>query len=450
VTALLRLGYAELRAGLTVWLGVLAVSATAGLTTGLAVSPVVTATDTPGVAALALYGLSGTTLAFTAVAVGITVASVAELTLALLRRRLALWLLAGVTPAQTSAVALGQLVVVALVGAAAGAGLAVVAAPWLVGLAIADVAGLAGVRVHLGEVGAAVAAAAVLVLATISAVRPARRAGRIVGADPRRDAGTERTAMGKGRWALAIATVAALAAVAVGARGADDPETAVLLVAPLAATALVALAPTFAADGVRRWTGLVARQPAATWLLARAQTGELLRRSSGPLGPLVTVVALGGGIPAAHVAAGEAAGSRQPDASGASGLLLLLALPLFVTLVGSATTVVMSDRERTTDAAVALSVGATRAQVVTAGLAHVLIVVVSATAVGLLAVAATCAAAAWTFGPGSAVAGAPTALASVGVAAALCAVVQAAALLPAVARATRQRRHDDAPPPPQG
>ncbi|OLT55119.1 hypothetical protein [Cellulosimicrobium sp. CUA-896] len=271
MTAVVGLALAELRETATVWTGVGAVAATAGGAAGLVASLVVTAGDVRGTAALALYGISGTALAFTAVAVVVTVASVTELTLALLRGRFALWALAGVTPGGVTTAALVQLVVVTTAGASAGAALAAVTAPRLVGASLAGTPLLADVDVRLGLPATAVVTAVVVVLAAAAGLRPARRAGRPARAEPPGRRTRARDTVGAGRLAVAALASVALASVVTSARSADDPGTPLLLVAPLAAAVLIAVGPLFVAPSVHRWTRVVATEPPPAWFLARAQ-----------------------------------------------------------------------------------------------------------------------------------------------------------------------------------
>lgn len=425
---MLHLVLAELRATAVVWVGVGAVTGTAGYAAGLVASLVTTAGDLEGTSALALYGISGTAFAFTAIAVVVTVASVSELTLALLRRRFALWLLAGVTPAGLTIAALTQLAIVAVLGASTGAVLAAATAGRAGGVVLAQIPTLSQVRVHLGGPGTVIVVGMVVVLTAYAGFRPALRAGHVVGVDPRQDPPDLPQRMGASRWTAAGLTAAALASVVTSVPGSANPGTPLLLIAPLAAALLTAGAPVFVARWVRHWTHLVSQNPRPTWLLARAQARELLARSTGPIGPILITIALTGGLWAASAVTHPAPGNGQ---AGALGLLVVLAAPLIVTLVGSAATVVMLDRGRKSTSAVAHSLGATRSQLIGTAVFGIAIIVTTSAALGAACVGLTLITAAWALGPDAALGAAPAAISAIACATVICFAIQSAAVLPA-------------------
>lgn len=429
--AMLHLVLAELRVTTVVWVGIGAVTGTTGYAAGLVASLATTARDLEGTSALALYGISGTAIAFTAIAVVVTVASVSELTLALLRRRFALWLLAGVTPVGLTIAALTQLAIVAILGASTGTVLAAVTAGHVGGAALAHIPTLAQVRVHLDGPGILIVVGMVVVLTAYAGFRPALRAGRVVGVDPRQGLPDPPQRMGASRWIAAGLTAAALASVVTSVPGSADPGTPLLLVAPVAAALLAAGAPVFVARWVRHWTHLVSRNPRPTWLLARAQAGELLARSTGPIGPIIITIALMGGLWATSTVTHPVPGNGQ---AGALGLLVVLAAPLFVTLVGSAATVVMLDRGRKSTSAVAHSLGATRSQLIGTAVFEIAIIVTTSAALGAICVGITLLTAAWTLGPDAALAAAPATISAIGCATVICFAIQSAAVLPAAVR----------------
>ncbi|WP_336723647.1 hypothetical protein [Cellulosimicrobium cellulans] len=432
---MLHLALAELREAPSVWVGTATVTGTGGYATGLVTSLVVTAGDLDGTSALALYGISGTALAFTAIAVIVTVSSISELTLALLRRRLAVWLLAGVSPVGLTAAVLSQLVIVAAIGATAGAVLAATTASQVVGAALDHVSTLADVPVHLGGTGTLVVVGVIVCLTAYAGLRPALRAGRSVGVDPRRDPPDLSQAMGASRWVGTVLTAAALASVVTSAPGSVDPGTALLLVAPLTAAVLTAGAPLFVARWLRHWTRLVAKNPLPTWFLARAQAGELLTRSTGPIGPLLVTIALSGGLWATSAATRPSPGDGD---AGAVGLLVVLAAPLVVTIVGSAATVVMLDSGRKSTTAVAQNLGATRRQLISIAVTEIAIIITTSAALGAICTGATLLTAAWSVSPDAAVAAIPATIVALGCASLVCFAIQVAAVIPPVVLSTRR------------
>ncbi|WP_139315856.1 hypothetical protein [Cellulosimicrobium sp. CUA-896] len=130
---------------------------------------------------------------------------------------------------------------------------------------------------------------------------------------------------------------------------------------------------------------------------------------------------------------GSSSGTARAD-----GLLVVLAAPLVVALVGAAAAVVMADRERRNAAAVALSVGATPPQLVGAAVGQVLVVIATSTALGVVAVGVTVLTAAWAVGPDAAAAAARAAVLGIGGTAGVCFLVQAGAVAAATALSLRR------------
>lgn len=409
---MLRLVTGELLGSARVWLGILVVAAGAAAAGAVAAALVTTAGDVGGDAGLALYGISGTLITTTAFAGGIVLTSVGQLTVSLLRRSHALWLLIGVRPGAVALVVLTQLLVVSAAGAVLGT---LVAAPLLGPVTDPVFRGtpdLAGVHLHLAPGGAVGVVLAVCVLVLLSGVRPARRAGRVSPVELLQDPRPRRLVMGPARWATAALATGVLAGVTLGlpGRAVEDTESPLALVAPLAAVVLIALGPAVVPPLLRAWTGRVGADRSVAWFLGRHAASAAPSRTTAAVNPLVAGMALTGGLWAAHGAVVAAATARTgvaEPALPAAGVLLVLGGPLLVSLLGSAATVAMSGRVRAREAALVQAAGGTAGVVLAAALGEAVAVAGTAVLLAASAVGATALAAGWALGP-AALAGALT------------------------------------------
>jgi putative ABC transport system permease protein len=437
-----RLLLADLVGNARIWLGIAVVCAASAAVVAVAAATAAAAVRTDGDAGLALYGISGVMLLFTAVAAIVVLGSVAGLTVALHRRDHALWQLVGVRPGAVRVVVLVQLLLVGLLGALLGC---LAAAPvlgpyghWV----FTGSEGLGEVDLRLGPVPAAADVAVVGLLVLAGGWRPARRAARVSGLALLREAAVPRLRMGPWRWVLAAVLLALVVSVVTSlpGDGTDRLEEPLSMVAPLVAGLLVAVGPLVTAALTRAWTGLVPTRLSASWYLARNVAFADLDRSTAAINPLVVTIALTGGLYSAHGTVAEADAVRTgvlADGVPAQFVVLLLGGPLLLAAVGAAAAVAMSGRSRARDAALLEAAGATPGLVLATAAWEAVIQVGTAALLGGLAVAGGALAGAWAVG--SRLAWAPSfGLAAVGgTAAAGLALVLVATVVPALLRLRR-------------
>jgi putative ABC transport system permease protein len=440
---MLRLLTRDLVFNARIWLGLVAVSAAGAAAVAVAASTAEAGYRTPGDARLALYGISGSLLAFTSVAAVVVLSSVAGLTVALHRRDHALWQLVGLGAGSIRTIVLAQLLVVGMVGALLGC---LLTAPLLQPLAdyvFAGSSGLGNVRLRLGVVGAAASVAVDAALLLAGGSGAARRAGLVPGLELLREAAVPRLTMSRVRWVLGAGLLALVTSVMLGLPGREvaDLETSLSLVPPMVAGLLVTVSPLVTAPLALAWTGLVPARASASWYVARNVAVAALDRSTAAIHPLAVTIALTGGLYSAHGIVGGVEAARTGTAPAdipAQFIVLLLGGPLLLAAVGAAATVAMSGRARTRDAALLEAAGGTPGTVVAAAVWEAVIQVGTAALLGTAAVGAGAVAGAWAVGLhslGAAAAG----LAAVGVtAAAGLVLVLTATVLPAVLRL----RHD--------
>ncbi|OZB86966.1 MAG: hypothetical protein B7X41_13490, partial [Microbacterium sp. 14-71-5] len=117
---MIRLLLGELRAGGRAWAGLVLVAAVAGLTIGIGGSCLETGLHVGGRTGTGIGGAASMILVFGGVSAIAVTSAVARLAVDLGRSGYARWQLCGVTPRQTAAVVLGQVMVLSLSGAALG------------------------------------------------------------------------------------------------------------------------------------------------------------------------------------------------------------------------------------------------------------------------------------------------------------------------------------------
>ena len=400
---MLRLLGSDLVANARMWLAVLLVCAASGAVVSVSAALGETAYRTPGTTGLALYGVSGTLTTSSAIATIVVLSSVARLTVALQRRSHALWQLVGVRPGAIRLIVLGQLLVVGALGALLGC---LAAAPFLqpfADYAFAEADGLGHVRLRIGPVGGAGTVAVVSLLVLAGGSGAARRASRVTGLELLTEAAVPRLDMSRSRWVVSAVLLATVVSIIASLPGRDletlgNPLT---LLAPLVSGVLVAAAPLLTPALARAWTRVVPPEASASWYLARNVALADLDRSTAAINPLVVMIALTGGLWSAHgtIAAAQQArtGIAPPDVP-ISSLVFLLGGPLLLAAVGAATTVAVSGRARTRDAALLEAAGGTPGLVVATAAWESVVQVGTATLLGLVAVGTTALAGAWAVG----------------------------------------------------
>jgi len=295
------------------------------------------------------------------------------------------------------------LLVVGVLGALLGC---LAAAPLLQPFAdyvFAEADGLGHVQLRIGPVGVAGTVAVVALLVLAGGSGAARRASRVTGLELLTEAAVPRLDMSRSRWVVCGVLLAAVVSLVLSlpGRALDDLGSPLSLLAPLLSGVLVAAAPLITPALARAWTRVVPPESSASWYLARNVAMADLDRSTAAINPLVVMIALTGGLWSAHgtIAAVQESrsGMAAPDIP-ISSLVFLLGGPLLLAAVGAATTVAVSGRARTRDAALLEAAGATPGLVVATAAWEAVVQVGTATLLGLGAVATTAVAGAWAVG----------------------------------------------------
>ncbi|BCY11616.1 hypothetical protein [Actinoplanes sp. L3-i22] len=385
---MLKLIFTDLLANLRVWVGALLVAVATAAVGAVVAAGIETAVVIGGQDALALYGISGTVLAFTAVTTLIVTGTVANLTVALQQRVYALWQLAGVGPGLVRAVVTTQLAIVAVAGAVLGCVAAVPVLQPLLRIA------LAGLHVRFDAWAAAPVITVVVLVMTLGGARSAARASRTPPIRSLREPEPPGRRMSPGRWVAGLATVAVTGALVAGLPGTDPQRlvTPLSLVAPLIAAVFAAFGPLLLTPLLRGWTGLVPATASSSWFLARNSAAHQASRSTAAITPVMVAIALTGGLYAADATV------TGGDSPGAGSVGLLLGGPLLLSLVGAAATSFMAGGRREREYALILAAGGTPATVLAAAAAEAVIQVGTAALLGGTAVVTTALIGAWAAG----------------------------------------------------
>ncbi|MGK5681157.1 hypothetical protein [Actinoplanes sp. URMC 104] len=389
---MLRLILSDLVANARIWLGALLVAAATAAVGAVVASDIQTAVAVGGSEALALYGISGTVAAFTVITALIVVGAVTNLTVTLQQRGYALWQLVGIRPGLVRLVVTTQLLLVSLLGSAAGCLLAVPILEPLFRYAFAGSPGLSALSPAFGPAGAVPVVLFVTLVVTVGGFRGARRAAHTAPLQSLRDTELPDRRMTVGRWVGGLATLAILAAVVarLPSTGLDTISVPLMLIAPLTAGVLAAFGPLFLARLVRGWTSVVPASASAAWYLARSSTAANVGRSTATISPLMVAIALAGGLYAANGAAGAGSGDLTTGS-----VVLLVGGPLLLAVLGAVATIFMSSRRREREFALIVAAGGTPSVVLTAAAAEAVIYVGTALLLGAAAVATATVIGAW-------------------------------------------------------
>ncbi|MET8405465.1 hypothetical protein [Streptomyces sp900116325] len=388
---MLRLVFGDLLDNLRIWLGAMLIAAVAGVVGAVVASDIQTAVTVGGNAGLALYGISGTVILFTAISTVVVLGAVTNLAVALHQRSYALWQLVGLGPGQVRAVVQAQIAVMALLGGAIGSVVAIPTLQPLFAFCFADVPELRDVTPQYGPAAAAAVVAYVLLTAVTGSMRGARRAGRTPAIQALREPDLPNRGMSPARWICAGALLLILSSVVFSLPGSvpDKAGTALILIGPLTAALLAALSPVFIAPLLRTWTAVVPPSASSWWHLARQATAHRAGQSAAVINPLVVAMALAGGLYASHGT------TSTGEALSTGGVVLLLGGPLLLSLIGATVTLFMAGRQRNHEVALLIASGATTATVLSSAAAEALIYVATATMLALPPVLATGLLGAW-------------------------------------------------------
>jgi putative ABC transport system permease protein len=387
----IRLILGDLIDNLRIWLGAALIAAVAAVVGAIVASDIQTATQVGGTAGLALYGISGTVILFSAVTSVVVLGSITNLAVALHLRSYALWQLVGLGPQQVRRVVKAQLAVMALIGGAAGCAAAVPLLRPLFAFCFADVPQLRDITPAFSPVATGAVIAYVLVTVLLGGSRGARRAAQTPAIQALREPEAPTKGMSTTRWLTGAALFLILISIVVSLPGAEPEKaaTSLMLIGPLTAGLLSALSPVFMVALLRTWTAVVPLSLPGWWHLARQATAHHASQSTAVITPLVMAVSLVGGL---YASQGTASGG---DTLSTGGVVLLLGGPLLLSLTGATVTLFMAGRQRDREVALLLVSGGTTATVVAAVVSEAVIYVTTAVLLAVPTVLATGLIGAW-------------------------------------------------------
>ena len=398
---MIRLLLGELRADWRSWAGLVLVAAVAGLAIGIGGSFLETGLHVGGRRGEGISGVSSMILVFSGVSAIAVTSAVARLAVDLGRPGYARWQLCGVTPRQTAAVVLGQVVVLSLTGAALGLGATALLARFVLRLAFDGASGgYETTTAIVGPLTAILLGGGVLLVALLGGLPAARRAARTPALEALRESEPQGTAMRWWRWALfVVLTAGMVAAVQAWMSSAatatpEDRSTLISqtpLIAPLLTMVIVAGGPVLYAPLLRAWTALLPATASSAWFLARHQARYHLGRSTATITPLLTGTAMLGGLYTVTATWGAAARAAGEPFEGLKlgQVIVLLGGPLLLAGIGAAVVVFMSNRTQAREQALLSASGATTTVIVRAAVLQALIHVCTAAVLSAAVIVAT-------------------------------------------------------------
>ncbi|GAA2972709.1 ABC transporter permease [Streptomyces enissocaesilis] len=388
---MIRLILGDLIDNLRIWLGAALIAAVAAVVGAIVASDIQTATQVGGTAGLALYGISGTVILFSAVTSVVVLGSITNLAVALHQRSYALWQLVGLGPQQVRRVVKAQLALMALIGGAAGCAAAVPLLRPLFAFCFANVPQLRDITPAFSPVAVGAVIAYVLVTVLLGGSRGARRAAQIPAIQALREPEAPTKGMSTTRWLTGAALFLILVSIVVSLPGAEPEKaaTSLMLIGPLTAGLLSALSPVFMVALLRRWTAVLPLPLPGWWHLARQAAAHHASQSTAVIIPLVMAVSLVGCL---YASQGTAPGG---DTFSIGGVVLLLGGPILLSLTGATVTLFMAGRQRDREVALLLVSGGTTATIVAAVVSEAVIYVTTAVLLAVPTVLATGLVGAW-------------------------------------------------------
>lgn len=328
----------QLRARLGAWIGCGAVAAAAGFALALAMCAGALAGRSGGLQASLLSSLCGTMVAFTVVAALGVVAPVAALCVRADAQAYARWAVLGATPVLIAWVARAQLISMALLGGAVGVAAAVPTVGPFFDYAFSSLTQEVGPLSVGFDAVALWAPAVVVVLVLVGGFRASRVAARTSPLEVLHQVHAVAAPMQWWRWVLLSAALAGLWVLGTQLAGLV-PSTALsvsLFVSPLVLVAIVIVSPLLYPWVMRGWTALIPARVSPAWFLARHAAGGQLRRSTATITPLLTGVALTGGLYTSAAVLNEWMAQRGMPAGvlRSNEMLLILGGPLLLSVVG--------------------------------------------------------------------------------------------------------------------
>lgn len=392
---MIRLVFAELRAGWASWAGVILVSAITALACGIAVSMLETGIHAGGDYVQGFSGGTAAILMFSAPTGIAVIATITRLAVDLGRPAYARWQLAGVGPLQTGIVVSTQVAAASLLGGVIGfAATTVLAGPAIYAAFESGTGGYSEIPIITGPLTALVTIPATVAIALLGGLRAARAAGRTPPLAALREPETEAKRMHWWRWILLAAIITGVTAFFVSLFQSTNRSTFLSqgpLVPVVITVVLVAAGPVLYPWFLRGWTALIPARASTSWYLARHQARYHLSRSTASITPLLTGTALLGGLftMTATVDASLKAGGEDGVTLEISQVLLMLGGSVLLAAVGAAVVIFMSNRTQSAEQALLLAGGATTTTIVASSIWQAVIHVVTAAVLGGIAIIAT-------------------------------------------------------------
>lgn len=388
---MIRLVFSDLRENIATWAGAFAVALACGLIGGWAVSMMATADGyTEGLRRI-LQNAGSMMLVFSLVAAIAVLSSAANLTVAAQRRSYALWQLANVRPSFVSRVVLGQLAVVAFLGAVCGTVFSAVTFIPLFPAVMSAQDQFAHVapRVDLSKMPGVWFMVAGVFLC--GGMRGARNAAKTPPLTVLREPEPKRSGMTVLRVLLFVALVDCTVWIAfiMGESESDVVMNYSMYVPLLVTAAAASIAPVVFSVLLRIWTSLVPQKHWNAWFLARRNARYGLSASSSVETPVMVGFGLAAGIfSVVSLWEGFAISQGATDFTGIdlTTSLLMLGGPVLLCAVGAAVSVIMTSRTRTRDVALLIASGAPPETLMASAVCEALIHAVTATLVGVASV----------------------------------------------------------------
>ncbi len=404
-----RLVLAELRAGVTTWIGVVLVAAVFALAAGIGLSMAETGLHAGEPYVSGFSGGTAVVLMFSVPSGLAVVAAIARLAVDLGRPGYARWQLAGGGPAQTAGIVLAQLAVAGLLGGLVGLGATLLLAESAVHAAFDEGSGgYTEIPIVTGPLTAGIVVPLTVAVALAGGVRAARSAASGSPLAALREPETRAKRMRWWRWALLALVTAGAAAGIAAVLGASDRSTFLSsgpLVPVYLTLPLLAAGPLLYPLALRAWTALIPARTSSSWYLARHQARYHLGRSTASITPLFAGTALVGGLftMSATVDVSLRAAGSPGVSLGIAQVLLIAGGPVLLAAVGAAVVVFMSNRTQGNEQSLLRASGGAPGVVLAAAIWQALIHVVTALLLAGLVIVATalvCATALARFGAG--------------------------------------------------
>jgi putative ABC transport system permease protein len=393
---MIRLVFSDLWVHVTVWTGAFLMALTGGYIGGWVVSFMTTADYYTGDIQKSLHDAGTIMFVFSLIAGMAVLVSAANLTIAAQRRSYALWLLANMKPWLVTLVVFFQLAVVAALGAVCGTLLAAATFEVLFPLVLSGKWYVSDVVPRVGISTMPMVWLVVVAVFLFGGLKAARSAGRTPPLSVLREPEPKRMKMTWFRLLLFIVLLACIYGTyyAMANAKAYDALAWALFMPILTVAALAPIAPLTFSMVLKVWTSLVPQKHWNSWFLAQHSACYQLSTSTSVETPIMVGFGLVAGVfSISNVLAGYARSLGVSDTSGFSfdftTTFVMLGAPILLCIVGTAVSVMMTSRTRTSDVALLDASGARPFTQVMAAVYEAFIHTVTASLVGICGVVIT-------------------------------------------------------------